>query len=36
MIDASSSSGKVRITENDITKRQYWQEHFLMAYRIWD
>ena len=36
MIDASSSSGKVRITENDITKRRYWQEHFLMAYRIWD
>lgn len=36
MIDASSSRGQVRITENNILKSKYWQEHFLMAYRIWD
>ena len=36
MIDASSSRGQVRVTENDITKSKYWQEHFLMAFRIWD
>ena len=35
MIDASSSRGQVRITENNILKSAYWQEHFLMAYRIW-
>lgn len=35
MIDASSSRGQVRITEN-ILKSSYWNEHFLMAYRIWD
>lgn len=36
MIDASSSRGQVRITESNILKSKYWQEHFLMAYRIWD
>ena len=36
MIDASSSRGQVRITENNILKSKYWQSHFLMAYRIWD
>ena len=35
MIDASSSRGQVRIAEN-ILKSNYWQNHFLMAYRIWD
>lgn len=35
MIDASSSRGQVRITENNILKSVYWQDHFLMAYRIW-
>lgn len=35
MIDASSSKGKVRITES-ILSSTYWKEHFLMAYRIWD
>ncbi len=35
MIDASSSRGQVRITESNILKSSYWQEHFLMAYRIW-
>ena len=35
MIDASSSKGKVRITDN-VLSSSYWQEHFLMAYRIWD
>jgi peptidoglycan hydrolase-like protein with peptidoglycan-binding domain len=35
MIDASSSRGQVRITENNILKSKYWQSHFLMAYRIW-
>ncbi len=36
MIDASSSQGQVRITSSSILKSKYWQEHFLMAYRIWD
>lgn len=36
MIDASSSRGQVRITDNNILKSKYWQEHFLMGYRIWD
>ena len=36
MIDASSSQGQVRITSSNILKSKYWQEHFLMAYRIWD
>ena len=35
MIDASSSKGKVRITET-ILSSTYWKTHFLMAYRIWD
>lgn len=35
MIDASSSRGQVRVTETNILKSVYWQEHFLMAYRIW-
>ena len=35
MIDASSSKGKVRIT-NLILTSKYWKDHFLMAYRIWD
>ncbi len=35
MIDASSSRGQVRITDSNILKSSYWQEHFLMAYRIW-
>ena len=35
MIDASSSRGQVRITESNILKSNYWQSHFLMAYRIW-
>ncbi len=35
MIDASSSKGKVRITDS-IQSSTYWKEHFLMAYRIWD
>ncbi len=35
MIDASSSKGKVRITDS-ILSSSYWKEHFLMAYRIWD
>ena len=35
MIDASSSKGKVRITDS-ILSSNYWKEHFLMAYRIWD
>ena len=35
MIDASSSAGKVRIT-NSVLTGSYWKEHFLMAYRIWD
>ncbi len=35
MIDASSSKGKVRIT-NSILSSKYWSDHFLMAYRIWD
>ena len=35
MIDASSSEGKIRIT-NNIQKSKYWTGHFLMAYRIWD
>ncbi|MBQ6078632.1 MAG: peptidoglycan-binding protein [Clostridia bacterium] len=34
MIDASSSKGKVRITDT-ILSSNYWKEHFLMAYRIW-
>ncbi len=34
MIDASSSKGKVRITDS-ILSSSYWKEHFLMAYRIW-
>ncbi len=34
MIDASSSKGKVRITDS-ILSSNYWKEHFLMAYRIW-
>ena len=34
MIDASSSKGKVRITDGVLTGT-YWKEHFLMAYRIW-
>ncbi|MBR0082066.1 MAG: peptidoglycan-binding protein [Clostridia bacterium] len=34
MIDASSSAGKVRITDTVLTG-SYWKEHFLMAYRIW-
>ncbi|MBR0437172.1 MAG: C40 family peptidase, partial [Clostridia bacterium] len=34
MIDASSSKGKVRITDT-ILSSYYWKEHFLMAYRIW-
>lgn len=36
MIDASSSQGQVRITSSNILKSKYWQDHFLMAYRIWD
>ena len=36
MIDASSSQGQVRITSSSILKSTYWQNHFLMAYRIWD
>ena len=36
MIDASSSRGQVRITDNNILNSKYWQSHFLMAYRIWD
>ncbi len=35
MIDASSSAGKVRITDSVLTG-SYWKQHFLMAYRIWD
>ena len=35
MIDASSTKGKVRITDS-ILSSTYWKEHFLMAYRIWD
>ena len=35
MIDASSGAGQVRITSSSILKSSYWQEHFLMAYRIW-
>ena len=35
MIDASSSRGQVRVTDNNILKSKYWQGHFLMAYRIW-
>ena len=35
MIDASSSKGKVRITES-LFSGSYWKDHFLMAYRIWD
>ena len=35
MIDASSSKGKVRITDS-ILSSGCWKEHFLMAYRIWD
>ncbi len=35
MIDAASGAGKVRITDKSILKSTYWQEHFLMAYRIW-
>ena len=35
MIDASSTKGKVRITES-ILSSDYWKTHFLMAYRIWD
>ena len=34
MIDASSSRGQVRTTDN-VLKSAYWKEHFLMAYRIW-
>ena len=36
MIDASSSQGQVRITSSNILRSNYWQERFLMAYRIWD
>ena len=36
MIDASSSRGQVRITDGNILNSNYWQSHFLMAYRIWD
>ena len=35
MIDAASGAGQVRITDKSILKSTYWQEHFLMAYRIW-
>ena len=35
MIDASSSKGKVRVTDG-VLSSSYWTEHFLMAYRIWD
>jgi peptidoglycan hydrolase-like protein with peptidoglycan-binding domain len=35
MIDASTSQGVIRITEESILTSKYWQEHFLMAYRIW-
>ena len=35
MIDASSSAGKVRITDS-VLSGSYWKQHFLMAYRIWD
>ncbi len=35
MIDAASGAGQVRITGSSILKSKYWQEHFLMAYRIW-
>lgn len=34
MIDASASVGKVRTTT--VNPSNYWQQHFLMAYRIWD
>ena len=27
--------GVIRITEESILTSKYWQEHFLMAYRIW-
>ncbi len=36
MIHASSSAGKVHITDSNIQKSKYWQQNFLMAYRIWD
>ena len=36
MIDASSSQGQVRVTSSNILNSTYWQNHFLMAYRIWD
>lgn len=35
MIDASSTKGKVRITDS-VLSGSYWKNHFLMAYRIWD
>ena len=35
MIDASSSRGQVRVTDSSILHSNYWQSHFLMAYRIW-
>ena len=35
MIDASSTKGKVRVTDS-ILSSDYWKSHFLMAYRIWD
>ena len=35
MIDASSTKGKVRITDS-ILSSDYWKTHFLMAYHIWD
>ncbi len=35
MIDASSSLGVIRITEESVLTSKYWREHFLMGYRIW-
>lgn len=34
MIDAGSSAGKVLIRKSIFTS--YWEEHFLMGYRIWN
>ncbi|MBQ6865338.1 MAG: C40 family peptidase, partial [Clostridia bacterium] len=35
MIDASSGAGQVRVTSS-VLSGNYWKQHFLMAYRIYD
>ena len=35
MIDASSGAGQVRVT-NSVLSGNYWKNHFLMAYRIYN